>query len=131
MMGSLKERVQAKVVKSVVESVDFLTTMLHVASIEHLEEMKAYVQDPKASKKPQLRIKSMKDFKDVLESLTKLMATATPDTKNGKMPSMLSAMEPARKAIEGSITGYKPREPKEPNAAVLLAEIVDEDDDEE
>src|ERR1017187_3185727 len=43
MMGSLRDRVQAKVVKSVIEQVDFLTTMLAVVNAEHMDVMRKYV----------------------------------------------------------------------------------------
>ena len=40
MMGSLRDRVQAKVVKSVIEQVDFLTTMLSVVNAELMDAMR-------------------------------------------------------------------------------------------
>src|SRR5688500_8946614 len=42
MLHTLKDRVQAKVVKSVLDQVDFLTTMMGVANAEHLEAMVKY-----------------------------------------------------------------------------------------
>ena len=46
LMSSLQDRVKAKIVKAVVESVDFLTSTLSVAGVEHLEQMRKYIKDP-------------------------------------------------------------------------------------
>jgi len=77
MMHTLKDRVQAKVVKSVLEQVDFLTAMLGVTNAEHLEAMAKYMQDPINNSKPELRIQSVKEYKDVSETLYKLVAGAS------------------------------------------------------
>lgn len=89
MTSSLRDRVQAKVIKSVLEQVDFLTSMLSVASVEHLDEMRSYMLDPKNNPKPSLRISSLKDYKEVADSLQKVVAGATgsshPNKKNSPM----------------------------------------------
>ena len=121
MMGSLKDRVQAKVVKSVVDSVDFMATMLNVAAIEHMDAMRKYIEDPINNPKPAIRVKSIKDFKDVLDSLQKLMSTANPnDGKSGKPSSMLGAMEPVKNL------GSRNDDDRPSTSAALLAEVVDE-----
>ena len=81
MMGSLRDRVQAKVVKSVIEQVDFLTTMLAVVNAEHMEKMRKYVMDPKNNPKPDVTISSVKEYKEVVETLHKLVAGATGTNK--------------------------------------------------
>lgn len=95
MMHTLQDRVRAKVVKSVLEQVDFLTTMLSVSSAEHLEVMMKYVQDPLNAVKPDLRIHNIKEYKDVVETLYKIVAGATPSgsKKEPKSP-MFDALTP-------------------------------------
>lgn len=95
MMHTLQDRVRAKVVKSVLEQVDFLTTMLSVSSAEHLETMMKYVNDPLNAVKPDLRISNIKEYKDVVETLYKIVAGATPSgsKKDPKSP-MFDALTP-------------------------------------
>jgi hypothetical protein len=85
MMHTLKDRVKAKVVKSVLNQVDFLTAMLAVSNAEHLEAMVKYCQDPINNPKPQMRIESVKEYKDVSETLYKLVAGASTG-KNSSSP---------------------------------------------
>jgi hypothetical protein len=120
LMGSLKDRVQAKVVKTLVDSVDFTSMLLQVAVTEHLEEMRAYIQDPKNNPLPSLRIQSMKDFDSVLGSLQKLMNTANPEAK-GKSgaPNLLTSLEQPK-----SLAPKETKAPKPKAAAAMLAEIV-------
>lgn len=95
MMGSLKDRVQAKVVKSVIEQVDFLTSMLSVSNAEHLQQMQDYVRDPANNTKPALRIESIKEYKEIVETLQKLVAGA--QGKPGKSSAMFEALEGGNK----------------------------------
>ena len=94
MMGSLRDRVQAKVVKSVIEQVDFLTTMLSVANAEHMEVMKKYVIDPENNAAPDIRVQNIKEYKEVVETLHKLVAGATGAQKNSKSSAMFDSLEP-------------------------------------
>lgn len=77
MMHTLQDRVRAKVVKSVLDQVDFLTSMMAVANAEHLEDMIKYVQDPINNPKPSMRVTNIKEYKDVAETLYKIVAGAT------------------------------------------------------
>jgi hypothetical protein len=77
MLHTLQDRVRAKVVKSVLDQVDFLTSMMAVANAEHLEAMIKYVQDPINNPKPAMRVTSVKEYKDVAETLYKIVAGAT------------------------------------------------------
>lgn len=83
MQHTLQDRVRAKVVKSVLDQVDLLTTMMSVANTEHLEAMIKYCQDPINNPKPEMRITSIKEYKDVSETLYKIVAGAT-GTGTGK-----------------------------------------------
>lgn len=100
MQGTLRDRVRAKVVKSVIEQVDFLTSMLSVANVEHVDEMRKYVLD-QSNPKPSLRIQSIKDYKEVTEVLSKIVQGATPNAKNNSMSPMFDALAPTHaKSIE-------------------------------
>jgi len=90
MMGSLRDRVQAKVVKSVIEQVDFLTTMLSVVNAEHLETMRKYILDPANNPKPAVRVESIKEYKEAVETLHKLVAGA--QGSNKKTSAMFDAL---------------------------------------
>jgi hypothetical protein len=93
MLHTLQDRVRAKVVKSVLEQVDFLTTMMSVANAEHLEAMMKYIQDPVNNPKPQMRITNIKEYKDIAETLYKIVAGATtPNTKNKDRSPMFEAL---------------------------------------
>lgn len=119
MMHTLQDRVRAKVVKSVLEQVDFLTTMLSVSNAEHLEAMMKYIQDPINNPKPQMRIGNIKEYKDVAETLYKIVAGATPsgdgDKKKSPMFSALTPTQPRLAAVE------TPQEEKE----ISIADVVD------
>ena len=86
MMHTLQDRVRAKVVSSVLEQVDFLTSMLAVTSTEHLDAMNKYVRDPVNNPKPSLRISSIKEYKDVADALYKVVAGATATPARGSAP---------------------------------------------
>ena len=92
MLSTLKDRVQAKVVKSVLDQVDFLTSMMAVANAEHLDSMAKYVKDPTSNPKPSLRITSIKDYKDITETLLKIVTGATSSPSESKKSPMLAAL---------------------------------------
>jgi len=120
MMHTLQDRVRAKVVKSVLDQVDFLTTMMAVTNAEHLETMVKYCQDPVQNPKPALRIENIKEYKDVAETLYKIVSGATPSNREkGKSP-MFEALTPGHNRLE--------QKPEEPDASVLLAEAVKVDE---
>lgn len=92
--GSLRDRVRSKVIKSVIEQTDFLTSMLSVASAEHIEQMRNYIMDPVNNLPPNLRIKSIKEYKEVTETLAKIVQGATPGAKDNKHSPMFDALAP-------------------------------------
>lgn len=91
MLSTLQDRVRAKVVKSVLDQVDFLTAMMSVANTEHLESMIKYIQDPISNPKPAMRITNIKEYKEVSENLYKIVAGAT-TPKPGQNSPMFSAL---------------------------------------
>lgn len=116
MMHTLQDRVRAKVVKSVLEQVDFLTTMMSVTNAEHLEVMIKYCQDPINNPKPAMRVTNIKEYKDVAETLYKIVSGATPGAKANKSP-MFDALSPP-------VQEKKEEKLSEPDAATMLAEVV-------
>lgn len=97
MQTTLRDRVQAKVVKSVIEQVDFLTLMLSVTSTEHLNAMRNYILNPDENPLPTLRIGSIKEYKDIMEALQKLVAGATPGSSNKSSSMFNSALTSSSK----------------------------------
>ncbi len=95
LMHTLRDRVQAKVVKSVVEQVDFLTTLLGVTNAEHLADMHKYIIDPINNPKPKLRVETIKEYKEVVETLYKIVAGATPGSKS-KESALFNALSPTK-----------------------------------
>ena len=99
MLYTLQDRVRAKVVKNVLDQVDFLSAMMAVANTEHLESMIKYIQDPVNNPKPQMRITDIKQYRDVSETLYKIVAGATV-AKQGQQSPMFSALtSPIKKEI--------------------------------
>jgi len=125
MMGSLRERVQAKVVKSVIEQVDFLTTMLSVTNAEHLDDMKKYILDPDNNAKPEIRVQNIKEYKEVVETLYKLVAGATGGSKTKASP-MFDALDPANKPAQ-PVKAKSSNAPTDPDdvASMIAAEIIE------
>jgi hypothetical protein len=101
MNSSLRERIRSKVAKSLLEQVDALTTTLAVFNVEYLEKMKKYISDPKHNPPPNFRIKNIKDYKEIMEALSKMVASsANAQIKN---PNIFDTLEdkkkPALKAV--------------------------------
>jgi hypothetical protein len=120
MMHTLQDRVRAKVVKSVLEQVDFLTAMLSVSNAEHLEMMVRYAQDPLNNPKPAMRINNIKEYKDVAETLYKIVSGATSGSSDKKKESpmfnALTPTQPKRQEIEDE---------EDENPALLMSRAVD------
>jgi len=117
MLHTLQDRVRAKVVKSVLEQVDFLTTMMSVTNAEHLEVMIKYTQDPINNPKPQMRITNIKEYKDVAETLYKIVAGAT--TSSGSKGKDKSPM------FDALTSNNKRKELEEPEDHSNNASILD------
>lgn len=118
MMSSLKDRVQARVVRSVIEQVDFLTSMLSVVNVENLAAMHAYIQDPINNPKPDMRITSIKEYKEILDAMQKLiMGAADTKTKASALFSVVPQQNQGPKQIK--------KDDEEDNFT-LLAEVTKE-----
>lgn len=93
MMGSLRDRIQAKVVKSVIEQVDFLTTMLSVTNVQHMDIMRKYIMDPANNPLPAIHVQNIKEYKEVADVLHKLVAGVSSPSgskKNAMMDAITS-----------------------------------------
>jgi hypothetical protein len=125
MQHTLRDRVKAKVVKSVIEQVDFLTSMLSVSNAEHLSDMQKYIMDPINNPKPEMRIGSIKEYKEVAETLYKLVAGATSNQPTKTSP-LFDAL-----GNKQNITTPDPQEDnkklnKPKDVAELMAELADQ-----
>lgn len=70
--SSIYDRIKTRIVRSTVEQVEFLTDMISVSSVENSEEMRKYLEDPKKNPLPAMRIKSFKEYQQVIEMLSKV-----------------------------------------------------------
>lgn len=88
--GSIMDRIKARIVRSTVEQVEYLSNMLAVANVESKDEVAKYLSDPKNSPAPSMRIKSFKEYKDVVETLAKvtdfIRSTSLPGNKEEDPP---------------------------------------------
>ena len=128
MQYTLRDRVQAKVVKSVVEQVDFLTTLLSVNNAQHMDAMRKFISDPLNATPPALRIESIKEYREVIDALYKLIAGSTPNSKSQTSP-LFNAFVPS-----GSRGGLEEEEsnrklPKTISPADQIALQLDEQND--
>jgi len=122
MIGSLRDRVQAKVVKSVIEQVDFLTTMLSVVNAEHMDAMRKYILDPTNNPKPDIRVQNIKEYKEAVETLHKLVAGA--QGSNKKSSAMFDALSsPSAKQLPA---GTQQIDDGEDDVAMIIAGKVSE-----
>jgi hypothetical protein len=102
MMGTLRDRIQARVAKSVIEQVDFLTTMLSVTNVQHMDAMRKYILDPINNPLPKLTIGDIKEYKEVAETLSKLVSSVSPGGKKSAMMDAISA-QPTTNKIEKTV----------------------------
>lgn len=126
MMHTLRDRVRAKVVKSVIDQVDFLTAMLSVSNAEHLAAMHKYAMDPTNNPKPDLRVTSIKEYKEVAETLYKIVAGATPGSNNKTSPMFDALSNPPKREDLPSNSASTPQVlPKEEPSVLDLVEDSD------
>jgi len=83
MLFTLRDKIQAKIMKSLVDQVEFLTSMVTVANVEHLEQMRNYIANPTTATPPEIRISSIKDYKETVDILSKI-TQSTPHSVAGQ-----------------------------------------------
>lgn len=117
---SVKTSASTRLAKSVLDSVNFLTSMLAVANAEHLLEMQNYIRDPENNPKPALRVKSLKEYKEILDSLQKLVTSGT------NKPSLMDSVPNSEPT--GMIQASPTTPPDEGDeVAALMAEVMDDE----
>jgi hypothetical protein len=107
--SSVYDRIRARVIRSTVEQVEFLTDMVAVSTAESSEEVRKYLANPNGQPPPQLRIKSFKDYQQVIEMLAsvtesiRMMANPKSDEDKPKLTGSkrVKALKPAED--EGSV----------------------------
>jgi hypothetical protein len=102
MMTTLKDRVHAKVIKSVLEQVDFLTSVLSVANVEFMTEMQRYLSDPSNAPRPKIAINNMKEYKEAVETLSKIVQKTSanaPQQGGGVFDSIVASQSDRSKRI--------------------------------
>ena len=119
--NSIYDRIRARIVKSTVEQVEFLTDMVSVSTTENMEEMRKYLQDPSKAPPPQMRIKSLKEYQQVIEMLAKVADSvrALSVPAEADQPKLLSKSKP--KALP---------KPEQADESILLAQLVQDPEDE-
>lgn len=82
--NSIYDRIKARIVRSTVEQVEFLTDMITVSSVENADEIRRFLSDPKNNPLPNMRIKNFKEYQQVIDTLAKVTdsvrAFANPNT---------------------------------------------------
>lgn len=117
MAATIYDRIKSRVVRSTVEQVEFLTDMIAVSSKESAEEVKKYLQNPMANPPPQMRIKSFKDYQQVVEMLLKVTETVRAMSSPQEEPKRVSARKV--KQISGKSASQDPD-------SIILAELAKE-----
>lgn len=115
--NSIYDRVKARLIKSTVEQVEFLTDLISVSATENSEEVRKYLADPTNNKKPEMRIESLKEYKqvvDMLASIASSMKTGVPQ-------------RPTEDSVK-KVSNKKVKEIKEDEESSLLAELAEDQD---
>ncbi len=113
--NSIYDRVKARLIKSTVEQVEFLTDLISVSATENSEEVRKYLADPINNQKPEMRIESLKEYKQVVDMLTSITSS-------------MKTNVPQRPSEDGmkKIPTKKVKELKEDEESALLAELAED-----
>lgn len=77
LVKSMQSKVRTQVIKSITDQVDFLSTMMDVTRVQHMEDMRKFIEDPVNNPKPNFNIKSIKDYQTISDTLLKIIQTIT------------------------------------------------------
>lgn len=97
MTWQLQDRIKARIIKSVVGQVDFLTLLLEVSSAEHIKKMREFILDPKSAS-PKFKVKSLKEYQLVADLLMKISGVSQNNNK-GQAPMLKGVSVPKPKKI--------------------------------
>jgi hypothetical protein len=113
--SSVFNRIKATMVRSTVEQVEMLTSLISVYNAETNQEIRNYLKDPINNPAPSNRIQNFKELQRTIEMLGEV-------TNAVKSLSVAEKVKPAKvpKAISA---------PKAPEEGVILAELAGDKDD--
>lgn len=115
--NSVLDRIKARIVRSTIEQVDMLTSLISVYNVETTEEVKRYLLDPVNNPPPSNRINNIKDLQRVIE----MLADVTSNVKSMATPTDKSKVVSQKKTQKQLI--------QEKDEHTLLAELVEEDEE--
>jgi hypothetical protein len=98
---SLQDRVRTKVHKSLLDQVNLITTVMTAMNKKHLKELNEFIIDPDNAPTPDILPKSMKEYKDVVEQLGKLVSAANTDNDKSYQAALMANLN--RKRIEAKV----------------------------
>lgn len=117
--SSVYDRIRARIIKSTVEQVEFLTDMVSVSTTENMEDMRKYLKDPSNNPPPNMRIKNLKEYQQVLEMLTKVTDSVRSMTATANQEAKIQiSSKNSKKAL-----------PQHNEETALLAQLVQVDSD--
>lgn len=116
--SSIYDRIRARIIRSTVEQVEFLTDMITVSSVENADEIRKFLDDPKNNPLPNMRIKNFKEYQQVIDTLAKV----TDSVRSLTNP---NAQQEARVVKTKSTKKLMPKSEE----AMLLEQLVQVDDD--
>ncbi len=115
--NSVYDRIRARIIKSTIEQVEFLTDMVSVSTVENTEDMKKYLKDPSNNAPPSMRIKNLKEYQQVLDMLSKV----TESVRSVSAPQQEARPQLSSKGSKRNINNNE--------ETMLLAELVKVDSD--
>ena len=115
--ASIGDRIKARIFRSTVEQVEFLTDMVSVSTAEGAEEVRRYLSDPKKNPIPSMRIKNLKEYQQVID----MLASVAESIRNmSKPPEPQEALPIRSKALKLAVKDKSEEQ-------ILLAELAGED----
>lgn len=106
--SSVYDRIKARIIRSTVEQVEFLTDMVSVSATENTSEMRKYLQDPTKSPPPQMRIKNIKEYQQVIDMISKVTdsvraLSTPPDQEQSRLTNKLKKVKPLTPSSEEAL----------------------------
>lgn len=116
--ASLYDRIKTRIVRSTVEQVEFLTDMISVSNVETSEEVRKYLNDPVGNPPPSFRIKTIKDYQQVID----MLAQVAESVRGMANPSNVS--NDNKQIPQNEIKKISKKSKSSSEEAVILAELV-------
>lgn len=116
--ASLYDRIRTRIIKSTVEQVEFLTDIVSVSNVETSEEIRKYLSDPVNNPPPSFRIKTIKDYQQVID----MLAQVAESVRGMSNPSNVS--NDNKSLTDNKIKKIGKKQSTSSEEAVILAELV-------